>query len=132
MQRPHGVWPLYGGDVSCPEFHAGRATATTRQQESLWDRARRQSANFSLGRLRWPTGLRQSGRVKWFNASKGYGFITPDDDGSVDDLYFHQTAIQMDGFRVPDEGDPVTFVVGPGPKGLQATDVRLNSDLHSA
>jgi cold shock protein len=76
--------------------------------------------------------LRQSGRVKWFNASKGYGFITPDDDGSVDDLYFHQTAIQMDGFRVLDEGDPVTFVVGPGPKGLQATDVRLNSDLHSA
>ncbi|CAF1033878.1 unnamed protein product [Adineta steineri] len=66
---------------------------------------------------------RQTGKVKWFNASKGYGFIIP--DGSDDELFVHQTAIQMDGFRTLEEGQPVTFVIEQGPKGLQATDVRL-------
>lgn len=70
------------------------------------------------------------GKVKWFNASKGYGFITPDSDSGVgvDELFAHQTAVQMDGFRTLDEGAPVTFVVELGPKGPQATDIRLNSD----
>ncbi|MFF1480217.1 cold-shock protein [Streptomyces sp. NPDC058301] len=69
---------------------------------------------------------RKTGKVKWFNASKGYGFITPDPDQGVmtDELFAHQTAIQMDGFRTLDEGTPVTFVVEQGPKGLQATDIR--------
>ncbi len=73
---------------------------------------------------------RKKGRVKWFNASKGYGFITPDPEGSgvgSDELFVHQVSIQMEGFRTLDEGAPVTFVVEQGPKGLQATDVRLDT-----
>ncbi|PJN05175.1 cold-shock protein [Streptomyces sp. CB01201] len=75
------------------------------------------------------------GRVKSFNASKGYGFITPDDGHGlgVDELFAHQQAIQMDGFRTLDEGAPVTFVVEQGPKGLQAIDIRADGDgSHSA
>ena len=71
---------------------------------------------------------RKNGKVKWFNASKGFGFITPDPDGSstgVDELFVHQVSIQMDGFRTLEEGAPVTFVIEQGPKGLQATNVRL-------
>ncbi|CAO3572402.1 unnamed protein product [Mortierella alpina] len=74
---------------------------------------------------------RHKGTIKWFNSSKGYGIITPDPDGNghgVDELFVHQTAIQMDGFRTLDEGAPVTFVVEQGPKGLQATDVRPDPD----
>lgn len=78
---------------------------------------------------------RKKGKVKWFNASKGYGFITPDPDGNgmgVDELFAHQTAIQMDGFRTLDEGAPVTFCLEQGPKGLQATDIRLDTDTPHA
>lgn len=77
-----------------------------------------------------PLRTRVKGTIKWFNASKGYGFITPDPDSSVgtDELFAHQTAIQMDGFRTLDEGAPVTFVVEQGPKGLQATDIRPDVD----
>jgi cold shock protein len=78
---------------------------------------------------------RKKGKIKWFNASKGYGFITPDPDGNgmgVDELFAHQTAIQMDGFRTLDEGARVTFVVEQGPKGLQATDIRPDPDEPSA
>ncbi|KAI9237856.1 MAG: cold-shock DNA-binding domain-containing protein [Podila humilis] len=73
-----------------------------------------------------PDKPRLKGTVKWFNASKGYGFITPDSDSGVDidELFAHQTAIHLDGFRTLDEGAPVTFVVEQGPKGLQATDIR--------
>ncbi|KAF9954715.1 hypothetical protein BGZ70_010483 [Mortierella alpina] len=74
---------------------------------------------------------RKKGKVKWFNASKGYGFITPDPDGNsmgVEEIFAHQTAIQMDGFKTLDEGAPVTFVVEQGPKGLQATDIRPDTD----
>jgi cold shock protein len=75
---------------------------------------------------------RMKGTVKGFNASKGYGYITPDPDSGglgIDELFAHQTAIQMDGFRTLDEGARVTFEVGQGPKGLQATDIRLDTDI---
>jgi len=62
------------------------------------------------------------GKVKWFNESKGYGFITPDDGGS--DVFCHQTQIKMDGFRTLREGQSVEFEVEQGPKGLAATNVR--------
>ncbi|KAG0040505.1 hypothetical protein BGZ83_002528, partial [Gryganskiella cystojenkinii] len=73
---------------------------------------------------------RTKGKVKWFNAGKGYGFITPDPDSNlgVDELLAHQTAIQMDGFRTLDEGAPVTFVVEQGSNGLQATDIRPDTN----
>ena len=61
-----------------------------------------------------------NGVVKWFNNSKGYGFITQENG---DDVFVHFSAIQGDGFKTLNEGEPVTFEVQDGPKGLQATNV---------
>lgn len=63
------------------------------------------------------------GKVKWFNDSKGYGFIAGDDG---QDYFVHQTAIQMEGRRTLIEGAPVSFKGSKGPKGLQASEVRLS------
>ena len=62
------------------------------------------------------------GTVKWFNAEKGYGFITPADGGP--DLFVHFSAILIDGYRSLDEGQDVEFEVGQGTKGPQAEQVR--------
>ena len=61
------------------------------------------------------------GKVKWFNAEKGFGFITPDEGGP--DLFVHHTAIQDRGFRSLDENQLVSFDVTQGQKGPQATNV---------
>jgi len=61
------------------------------------------------------------GIVKWFNAEKGYGFITPDGGGS--DLFVHHSAIQDQGFRTLQENQRVSFDVAQGQKGPQATNV---------
>lgn len=58
------------------------------------------------------------GTVKWFNAEKGYGFITV--DGSDQDIFVHYSEIQMDGYRSLQEGQAVEFNVGQGDKGPQA------------
>lgn len=63
------------------------------------------------------------GTVKWFNAEKGYGFITP--DGGGQDLFVHFSAIQSSGYRSLDEGQTVTFEVTQGQKGPQADQVVL-------
>ena len=60
------------------------------------------------------------GTVKWFNGSKGYGFITPE-EGS--DVFVHFSAIQGDGFKSLDEGQEVEFEIVNGPKGQQAENV---------
>jgi CspA family cold shock protein len=62
------------------------------------------------------------GTVKWFNAEKGFGFITV--DGADQDVFVHYSAIDMPGFKVLEEGQPVTFEIGSGPKGPQAESVR--------
>ena len=62
-----------------------------------------------------------TGTVKWFNNSKGFGFITPD-DGSAD-VFVHFSAIAADGFRTLEEGQSVTYDVETGPKGPQASNV---------
>jgi cold shock protein len=61
------------------------------------------------------------GTVKWFNDSKGYGFIEQD---SGKDLFVHHSAIQSEGFKSLAEGDRVSFEVVQGPKGLAAENVR--------
>jgi CspA family cold shock protein len=63
---------------------------------------------------------RVTGTVKWFNGSKGYGFISREDG---DDVFVHYSAIQAEGFRNLEEGQRVEFDVEQGPKGLQATRV---------
>jgi len=63
-----------------------------------------------------------TGTVKWFNESKGYGFISPTDGG--DDVFVHFRAIIGDGFKTLTEGQTVSYEVENGPKGLQASQVQ--------
>lgn len=60
------------------------------------------------------------GKVKWFNNSKGYGFIQQE-DGT--DIFVHFSAIQGEGYKTLEEGQPVEFEITQGPKGLQAANV---------
>lgn len=62
------------------------------------------------------------GTVKWFNAEKGYGFITPDDGGA--DIFVHHSSIQMKGFRALQENERVSYEATQGPKGPQASNVQ--------
>jgi len=63
-----------------------------------------------------------TGTVKWFNDSKGFGFITQ--DGGGEDLFAHFSAINMNGFKTLKEGQKVQFEVTNGPKGKQAENIR--------
>ncbi len=63
-----------------------------------------------------------TGTVKWFNDSKGFGFITPEAGG--EDLFAHFSAIQGSGFKTLKEGQKVSFDVTTGPKGQQASNIR--------
>ena len=65
---------------------------------------------------------RQTGTVKWFNDSKGYGFISREGDS---DVFVHFSAIQVEGFKTLSEGQRVEFSVEQGPKGPQAANVVL-------
>lgn len=62
-----------------------------------------------------------SGKVKWFNNAKGYGFILA--DGRDEDLFAHYSAIQMDGYKTLKAGQPVSFDIIQGPKGLHAVNI---------
>ena len=63
-----------------------------------------------------------TGKVKWFNAEKGFGFIARD---GADDVFVHFSAIQGEGYRSLEEGQRVEFDVGPGRKGEEAQNVRV-------
>ena len=64
-----------------------------------------------------------TGTVKWFNDSKGFGFITP--DGGGEDLFAHFSAIQSNGFKTLAEGQRVSFDITTGPKGKQASNIQI-------
>jgi CspA family cold shock protein len=91
------------------------------------------SLSFPLGRLQIRTGQRPglqnernlkmtTGIVKWFNDTKGFGFITP--DGGGEDLFAHFSEIQGAGFKTLKENQRVEFEVKTGPKGKQATAIK--------
>ncbi len=63
-----------------------------------------------------------TGTVKWFNDSKGFGFIRPDDGG--EDVFCHHSSIEAEGFRTLAEGQAVEYEIVQGPKGLKAERVR--------
>jgi cold shock protein len=63
-----------------------------------------------------------TGKVKWFNETKGFGFITPDAGG--EDLFAHYSQIQSNGFKTLQENQPVTFEVTMGMKGKQASNIQ--------
>lgn len=69
----------------------------------------------------WRSNKMENGKVKWFNRTKGFGFIERE---SGADVFVHFSAIQAEGFKVLDEGDEVEFEVVDGPKGPQAANVR--------
>jgi cold shock protein len=70
---------------------------------------------------------RVTGKVKWFNASKGYGFI---ERQGGPDVFVHFSAIQSDGYRTLQEGQEVEFSIENGPKGLQAAKVTVSNPSH--
>jgi cold shock protein len=65
---------------------------------------------------------RKTGTVKWFNSSKGFGFISQE---GGEDVFVHFQSIQSDGYKTLNENDKVEFSVTQGPKGLQAADVKV-------
>jgi cold shock protein len=67
-----------------------------------------------------------SGKVKWFNNAKGYGFIV--EDGKSEDLFTHFSAIQMEGYKTLKAGQPVNFEIIQGPKGLHAVNITKPED----
>ena len=64
--------------------------------------------------------MQQTGTVKWFNETKGYGFITKEDGG---DVFVHYSEIQANGFKTLSEGQAVSFELADGPKGAKAVNV---------
>ena len=71
-----------------------------------------------------------SGKVKWFNNAKGYGFINEDD--KTDDLFAHYSAIRMDGYKTLKAGQPVFFDIIQGPKGLHAVNISAAASASTA
>jgi cold shock protein len=89
--------------------------------QGFGDHARRLGFASAAWHLAWEH-LVATGTVKWFNAEKGFGFITP--DGGGPDVFAHFSAIASDGYRSLDENQRVTFEITQGPKGPQAANIR--------
>ncbi|VVN01976.1 hypothetical protein PS862_02279 [Pseudomonas fluorescens] len=81
------------------------------------------------------SGVKVSGKVKWFNNAKGYGFIITDaregldQDGQHIDFFAHYSTIEMEGYKTLKAGQEVTFNIVQGPKGLQAQEIKACTPL---
>lgn len=67
-----------------------------------------------------------TGTVKWFNNAKGYGFVVEESGG--DDIFVHYSSIEMDGYRTLRAGQPISFDIKEGPKGLHAVNIRAEGE----
>jgi cold shock protein len=83
--------------------------------------ARRTAARVSVAARRIMGGDMATGIVKWFNAAKGYGFITPDEGGK--DVFVHISAVQQAGLNALDEGQRVTYDAVNEPRGMKAVNI---------
>jgi cold shock protein len=90
------------------------------EKQSNSSRGRRRAVRVAATQLLEVVAVKEQGTVKWFNASKGYGFIQRQ---TGEDVFVHFSAIQMDGYKSLNEGQAVEFEVTKGPKGLQAENV---------
>ncbi len=69
-----------------------------------------------------------TGKVKWFNNAKGYGFILPGEESNGEDLFVHYSSITMDGYKTLKAGQHVTYEIIQGPKGLHAINIGIVSE----
>lgn len=69
-----------------------------------------------------------TGKVKWFNNAKGYGFILPGEESNGEDLFVHYSSITMDGYKTLKAGQQVTYEIIQGPKGLHAINITILSE----
>ncbi len=69
-----------------------------------------------------------TGKVKWFNNAKGYGFILPGEESNGEDLFVHYSSITMDGYKTLKAGQHVTYDIIHGPKGLHAINIGVVSE----
>lgn len=108
------VSPLLGSDTDQPPARPAQEKAP----------AAKAAANKARGGDSASGGPRETGIVKWFNASKGYGFITR---SSGEEIFVHYRSIEGSGRRVLREGQSVSYVLGKGEKGIQAEQVRTET-----
>ncbi len=73
------------------------------------------------------SGVKVSGKVKWFNNAKGYGFIN--EEGKSEDLFAHFSAVRMEGYKTLKAGQAVVFDIIQGPKGLHAVNISATQDV---
>ena len=66
-----------------------------------------------------------TGKVKWFNNAKGYGFVLPGEDREGEDLFVHYSSIEMDGYKTLKAGQMVDYDIIQGPKGLHAVNIKI-------
>jgi cold shock protein len=81
----------------------------------------------NLANLEKEVSCMATGKVKWFNNAKGFGFIR--EDGRDEDIFAHYSTISMDGYRTLKAGQDVEFDLSEGPKGLHAVNIKLPGDL---
>lgn len=81
----------------------------------------------NLANLEKEVSSMATGKVKWFNNAKGFGFIR--EDGRDEDIFAHYSTISMDGYRTLKAGQDVEFDLSEGPKGLHAVNIKVPGDL---
>jgi CspA family cold shock protein len=118
-------WALQDSQaVNSQSLSAASTSGAWRQSNSSLEHLARKRVSASPAHMQFRNGMTQmsTGTVKWFNDSKGFGFITPDDGGK--DLFAHHSNIQMDGYKSLKEGQKVSFDVTQGQKGPAAANIK--------